>query len=353
MSTIKDIAQAAGVSVTTVSNVIHHRKTRAAPQTIERINKIIETYKYVPNMSARALVNKSSRIIGVINHLFQVQPISFLQDPFHGTLLGGIEKALRERGYYMMIRTVANEEELYSLFNNWNLGGVILTGIFNDSFFTRLLEANKPLVLLDSYIKNDKIINVGLEDYRGGFMAVQHLIDKGHRNIVFASPPFHKHGVIQERFKGYRAALRKNAAPFSPGNVYQKELTIDEGIALGLELSLRKDITAVFATADILAAGIITGLARGRRRVPRDISIIGFDDVFFNPIITPPLTTIHQDVVEKGTVAAGIMMDHLEGKEPESRNIVLPVSLVERDSVLDIRGPGRQWSGHAGRASKK
>ncbi|MDR2070818.1 MAG: LacI family transcriptional regulator [Treponema sp.] len=341
MSTIKDIAQAAGVSVTTVSNVIHHRKTRVAPQTIERINKIIEMYNYVPNMSARALVSKSSRIIGVINHLFQAQPISFLQDPFHAALLGGIEKTLRERGYYMMIRTVADEDELYSLFNNWNLGGVILTGLFDDSFFTRLLEANKPLVLLDSYIKNDKIINVGLEDYRGGFMAVQHLIDKGHRNIIFAAPPFHKHGVIEERFKGYRSALRKNNIPFSPGNVYRKELTIDEGIALGLELSLRRDITAVFATADILAAGIITGLARGKRRVPRDISIIGFDDVFFNPIITPPLTTIHQNVVEKGTVAAGIMMDCLEGKEPESRNIVLPVSLVERDSVRDIRGSGR------------
>jgi LacI family transcriptional regulator len=342
MATIKDIAQAAGVSVTTVSNVIHHRKTRAAPQTIERINKIIKTYHYTPNMSARALVNKSSRIIGVINHLFQAQPISFLQDPFHAALLGGIEKALRERGYYMMIRTVADEEELYSLFNNWNLGGVILTGLFKDNFFTRLLEANKPVVLLDSYIKNEKIINVGLEDYRGAFMAVQYLIDKGHRNIVFSSPPFHKHGVIEERFKGYRAALRKNNIPFSPGNVYRKELTIDEGIALGLELSLRKDITAVFATADILAAGIIAGLARGKRRVPRDVSIIGFDDVFFNSIITPPLTTIHQNVTEKGAVAAEIMMDYLEGKHPEFRNIVLPVSFVERDSVRDIRNPGKQ-----------
>jgi LacI family transcriptional regulator len=342
MATIKDIAQAARVSVTTVSNVIHHRKTRVAPQTIERINKIIAAYNYTPNMSARALVSKSSRIIGIINHLFQAQPISFLQDPFHAALLGGIEKTLRERGYYMMIRTVADEDELYSLFNNWNLSGVILTGLFNDNFFTRLLEANKPLVLLDSYIKNDKIINVGLEDFRGGFMAVQHLIDKGHRNIAFVSPPFHKHGVIEERFRGYKTALRKNDIPFLFGNVYRKELTIDEGIALGLELSLRKDITAVFATADILAAGIITGLIRGRRRIPRDISIIGFDDVFFTPIINPPLTTIHQNVTEKGTVAAGIMVDYLEGKEPESRNIVLPVSLVERDSVRDIRGSKRQ-----------
>ncbi len=130
MPTIKDIAREANVSVTTVSNVIHGKHSRVAQETVERIERIIAVNNYTPNLSARALVNKSSRIIGVINHLIQSQPISFLEDPFHGALLGGVERKLRERGYYMMIRTVANEEELFSLFRNWNLDGVILTGLF-------------------------------------------------------------------------------------------------------------------------------------------------------------------------------------------------------------------------------
>ncbi len=337
MPTIKDIAREAGVSVTTVSNVIHGRDRRVAQETVDRVNAIIAHHNYRPNLSARALVNKSSRIIGVINHLIQSQPISFFQDPFHGALLGGIEKKLRERGYYMMVRTVADEEELYSLFNNWNLDGVILTGLFNDNFFARLLEAQKPVVLLDSYIKNDQIFNIGLDDRQGGFMATQYLIDKGHRNIVFASPPIHRHGVIEERFTGYKAALKKNGVPFVSRNVYQQEITPDEGIALGYTLSTRDDITAVFATADILAAGIMSGLTQAGRRIPHDVSIIGFDDIFYSQIFSPPLTTIHQNVEEKGSVAASIMMDYLEGNEKSPRNITMPVHVIERGSIRSVQ----------------
>ena len=333
MPTIKDIAHEAGVSVTTVSNVIHGRNRRVAMETLDRINAIIRKHNYTPNLSARALVNRSSKIIGVINHLIQSQPISFFQDPFHGALLGGIEKKLRERGYYMMVRTVADEGELYSLFNNWNLDGLILTGLFNDTFFARLLETNKPIVLLDSYIKDDRIFNIGLDDYKGGFLATQYLIDKGHRDIVFASPHIHKHGVIEERFRGYKAALKKNNIPYISKNLYQQEITLDEGIALGRILGGRKDFSAIFATADILAAGIISGLTKTGRKVPGDISIIGFDDIYYSRATSPPLTTIHQDMEEKGVVAAGLMADFLEGKKGLPLNVTMPVKVVERDSV--------------------
>ena len=337
MPTIKDIARDAGVSVTTVSNVIHGRHTRVAANTVARISEIISTYNYTPNLSARALVNRSSKIIGVINHLIQSQPISFFEDPFHGALLGGIEKKLRERGYYMMVRTVADEAELYSLFNNWNLDGLILTGLFNNSFFERLLEANKPVVLLDSYVKNDRVFNIGIDDKKGGFMATQYLIDKGHKNIVFASPQIHRHGVIDERFKGYLCALKKNNIPFAEKNLYQQEITPNEGIALGISLGRRRDITAIFATADILAAGIINGLHEAGRCVPDDISIIGFDDIFYSQVTSPPLTTIRQDIGEKGAVAAGIMADFLEGKEKTPGTVTIPLHLVERGSVLPLK----------------
>jgi len=336
MSTIKDIAREAGVSVTTVSNVIHGKSHRVAQETVNRIKKIIRKNNYTPNMSARALVNKSSRIIGVINHLIQSQSVSFFEDPFHSAVLGGIEKKLQERGYYMMVRTVADEEELFSLFNNWNFDGVILTGLFDDGFFARLLEANKPVVLLDSYIKNEKIFNIGLDDRKGGFMATQYLIERGHSNIVFASPTLHRQGVVEERLKGYKTALKNNNIPFSWDNVYQQEINLDDGIALGHVLSKRKDITAVFATADILAAGILTGLLQAGRSVPNDISIIGFDDFFYSRLTSPPLTTVRQDAAEKGRVAVDILANYIEGIENLPKSIVLPLSLVERGSVKKI-----------------
>ena len=236
----------------------------------------------------------------------------------------------------MMVRTVAGEKELYSLFNNWNLDGLILTGLFNDLFFTRLLEANKPIALLDSYIKNARIFNIGLDDHKGGFMATRYLIDKGHKIIVFASPPMHRHGVIKERFNGYKSALKDSNIPFLPKNVYQQEITLDEGSALGRVLGGRKDITAVFATADILAAGIMFGLKQAGRRIPDDISIIGFDDIYYSRITSPPLTTIRQNSAEKGAVAAEIMADYIEGTEKLPRSVIMPLSLVERDSVARI-----------------
>jgi LacI family transcriptional regulator len=338
MLTIKDIAKKAGVSITTVSNVIHGRKHRVSGETVDKISTIIHEYNYTPNLSARALVNKSSRIIGVINHLIQSQTISFFQDPFHSALLGGIEKKLRDRGYYMMVRTVVDEEELFSLFNNWNLDGLILTGLFNDSFFARLLKVDRPIVLLDSYIKNNKIFNIRLDDYKGGLMATQYLIDKGHRDIVFASPAVLRHGVVEERLRGYKAALKKNNISYLSKNVYQQEeITVDEGISLGRILGGRKDISAVFATADILATGIISGLAQMGRQVPGDISIIGFDDIHNSRATLPSLTTIHQDMEEKGGAAAGLMADYLEGKKGLPLNIIMPVKLVERNSVMHVR----------------
>lgn len=337
MVTLKDIAREANVSVTTVSNVIHGNHKRVAPETVAKINTIIEKSNYVPNMTARSLVNKLSKIIGVINHVVPEKSGSFLSDPFHSVVIEGIEEKLREKGYYMMVRTVYNEDELFSLLRNWNMDGLILIGLFQDEFSEKLMNADVPFVLVDSYINNHKVLNIGLEDRNGGYMATKYLIDKGHRNIVFASPVIKENGVVEERFKGYRLALKEADIPYDRRNVYQQEISITEGIELGHKLAERTDVTAIFATADILAAGIISGLNEQGKRVPDDFSVIGFDDLYISSLTAPRLTTIHQDTQEKGKVAAEALIRVIEGEPVESNNITLPVTLVERHSVRDIR----------------
>jgi LacI family transcriptional regulator len=338
MATLKDIAREANVSVTTVSNVIHGNYKRVAPETVEKIKTIIEQNNYVPNMTARSLVNKLSKIIGVINHVVPEKSGNFISDPFHSVVIEGIEKKLNEKGYYLMVRTVHNEDELFSLLRNWNMDGLILTGLFQDDFFEKLMNADVPFVLVDSYIDNQKVLNIGLEDCQGGYMATKYLINKGHRNIVFASPIIKHNGVVEERYKGYKMALKEAGIPFDNKNVYQQEITITEGIELGHKLSGRKDVTAIFATADILAAGIISGLNEKGKRVPDDFSIIGFDDLYISSLTAPRLTTIHQDVQEKGKIAAESLISVIEGASIKNNNIVLPVSLVERHSVKDMNG---------------
>ncbi|WP_304225815.1 LacI family DNA-binding transcriptional regulator [Gracilinema caldarium] len=336
MPTIKDIAKEAKVSPTTVSNVIHGKTSHVAKETVERITKIIEAYNYTPSLTARSLVSKSSKIIGVINHLIPDQKGNFLEDPFHGAFVGGIEKTLRERGYFMLVRTVEDEQELLQVFRNWNMDGVILTGLFEDTFFAQLIRTDKPIVLVDSYVENKKIFNVGLDDYRGGYIATEYLINHGHKNIVFASPHIQHQGVLEERFRGYQDALTHAGLPIRRENVYEHEMTINEGQELGRELAKRKDITAIFASADMLAAGIISGLQEAGVKVPDEISVIGFDDLYISRVTSPQLTTIHQDVTLKGVTAANMMVDFLEGKPIITRHVVMPVSIVERASVRSL-----------------
>ena len=334
MLTINDIAREAGVSRQTVSNVIHGATGHVSPETLARINKIIKERNYTPNMSARALVNKSSRIIGVINHLIPDSAGNFMTDPFHTEVIAGIEKELRLRDYYMMLRTVESEDELVSLFRNWNLDGIIITGVFEDVFYERIVKSRIPCVLLDSYIKDSSLMNVGLMDFQGAYEATKYLLKKGHTEIAFASPEIYENGVVYERYLGYQAALREMGIKAKKKNVYTCKIEIEAGIRLVYEIAKRQEITAVFATADLLAVGIMSGLFEKGRRVPEDVSIIGFDDLYLSSITSPRLTTIHQDIVEKGRLAASMLIDTLEKKETR-REIIMPVSLIERNSVSE------------------
>ena len=337
MATIKDIAREAGVSATTVSNVIHGKTSRVSAKTIAKINTIIKQSGYTPNMSARALVSNSSKVIGMINHLVPRTSGSFVEDPFHSTLIGSIEEVLRDNGYYLMLRTVDDSANLLTFLRNWNIDGMFFTGLFKDAFFDTLSEVDIPVVLIDSYIEHPRMQNIGLEDFQGGYIATKHLIDHGHRHIVFASSPIHTDGVVQQRLRGYKSALHEADIPFREAYVYEQEFTVSNDIELGREIAAHKEITAIFATADILAAGIMAGLRQSGVSIPEDISVVGFDDINLCQLVSPPLTTVHQDAAQKGRLAVASMIERLQGKPIAKPNIILPVSLVKRESVRTLR----------------
>lgn len=336
MATIKDIAREAGVSATTVSNVIHGKASRVSQQTIAQINEIIKRSGYTPNMSARALVSNSSKVIGMINHLVPRTSGSFVEDPFHSTLIGSIEEVLRDNGYYLMLRTVEDSADLLTFLRNWNIDGMFFIGLFRDAFFDTLSEVDIPVVLIDSYIEHPRMQNIGLEDFNGGYIATRHLIERGHTHIVFASSPIHADGVVQQRLRGYKSALKEAGIPFREDYIFEQEFTVSSDIELGKEIASKKDVTAVFATADILAAGIMAGLRQSGAAIPGDISVVGFDDINLCQLISPPLTTVRQDAAQKGRLAVASMIRRLKG-EPIEEPIILPVSLVERESVRSLR----------------
>ncbi|MBP1755527.1 MAG: transcriptional regulator, LacI family [Firmicutes bacterium] len=333
MSTIKDIANAVGVSCTTVSNVIHGRAGRVSAETIELINDAIDRLGYVPNMSARSLVSSSSKVIGMISHLTSNKKETIIEDPFHSAFIGSIEKTLRENGYYLMLRAVETTADLSAFLRNWNVDGLFFTGVFEDEFYTTLKDLNIPIVLIDSYVPDSNMCNIGLEDYNGGYTATKYLIDQGHRKIAFASPPIKIRGVVSERFQGYKDALANASIEFKPELVFEQELDTETTIHSGRRIAERTDITAVFATADILAAGIMAGIEQSGKRVPEDISVIGFDDINLCRLTSPTLTTIHQDAPLKGKLAVNFLIDMLDKNPLKERSVILPIRLVERDSV--------------------
>ena len=337
MVTLKDIAAEAGVSITTVSNVVHNRKSRVSPELVRKIEKIIQREHYAPSMSARSLANDQSNIIGVITHLTPQNTGSTVGDPFMSSFVDSVEKRIREEGYYLMIRAVQDAAELDSLSRSWRLSGLILTGMFQDDFFRTTSTLGIPYVLIDSYVDDPEACCILLEDEKGGYIATKYLLEKGHRTIAFASPSIRPGGVIEKRFIGYRRALEEYEIPFDSSLVFTQEITVEEGKKLGRQLAGRPDLTGIFASADILAAGIMAGLSERGVSVPEDKSIVGFDDNYLAQLTIPCLTTIHQDAKRKGTLATDLILKQLRHEPVEEKNIVLPVYLVERGSVQPPR----------------
>lgn len=338
MVTIEDIAKEAGVSCTTVSNVIHGRTNKVSANTVAAINEIIQRTGYVPNMSARAMKTRSSRVVALINHLESRDQEKFMSDPFFMDLTSAVEKALREQGYFLMIRAISERDELLAFLRNWNMEGVFVPGLFEDEpLYRTLYDLKMPVVLTDSYVSDlGHMVNIGLQDFEGARLATEYLIRNGHRRIVFAGSRVRAGGVVEQRLLGYRQALADNGISFDAELMYECEFSTTKMMALGGELAKREDFTAVFATADILAAGIMSGLQQAGRIVPRDVSVVGFDDINWTRMTMPMLTTVHQDTISKGRQAAQCMIQLLEGRSFSANNQILPVRLVERDSVQKI-----------------
>ena len=173
-----------------------------------------------------------------------------------------------------------------------------------------------PFVLIDSYVNDPDVCSVGLEDEKGGYIATKHLLENGHRTIAFASPTVQPGGVLDLRLQGYRRALAEYGIPFDPPLVFMQEISVQEGKRLGHQLSQRPEITGIFASADILAAGIMSGLDECGLSVPRDKSIVGFDDHY---------------------LCLGYDSCTASKRAHRGKKVILPVRLVERNSVRRIK----------------
>jgi LacI family transcriptional regulator len=331
-ATIKDIAVAAKVSPMTVSNVINGRPAKASAETIERINAEIKRLGYTPNLSARALVSNASRMVGVLIPFTEQQNALLLDNPFYAEIVSGIESALREAGYYMMLAGVGERDAKLDILSSWNVDGLIVLGVYKETLYQQLKSRDLPTLLIDSYIDDDHFYRLGIDDEQAAFEATSHLIAAGHRDVAVVTGVIRTDGVVERRVAGYRRALEAAGIAFDPALVLSGSVTFDWGAEAARAIADNPKITAAFCTADLIAAGLLAGLHRLGKRIPGDVSVVGFDNLSISTMVYPALTTVDQSIAEKGRLAGNLVASILSKREVERATLV-PTSIISRDSV--------------------
>ncbi len=338
-TTIKDIANAVGVTPAVVSYVINGKEHKVSGETISKVKQAIKDLNYIPNLNARSLVNNKSKLIGVIIPQTETTSQIILKNPFYSEIVSGIEVKLRAAGYNMILSGVDNDKSYLNTSVQRNLDGAIIMGIYQEKFYDELKQASIPIVLIDSYVTDDSFYRVGIDDEMGGYMATKYLIEQGHRDIALVTGSIKRDGVIEKRFLGYKRALNEMNVFYNPDYVIEGVVSHESGYNAGTIISEKfKNVTAVFASADLIALGLIKSFAEKGIRIPEDISVMGFDNISILEYIYPPLTTVSQNISLKGEKAAEALIDIIENQRVKNpKELILPIEIVKRKTVREIK----------------
>jgi LacI family transcriptional regulator len=328
--TLELIAREAGVSPSTVSRILNGTakvsddKRLAVEETIARFN-------FQPNLMARSLAMGQTYTIGVLTQ--------FIESPFYGEALRGIEDALAGTPYSPLFVSghwnLQKEEARMRLLQARRVDGVIiLTGRLSDQQLLRYAQ-RLPIVVTGRHLSAPRLASVDVDDFAGARSATAHLIELGHTRIAFIAGPS-DHPDASERLRGYRQALSEAGIDYLPEQVLHADFMESGGmLAINQLLESRAIFTAVFASNDQMAYGARLALYRRNIRVPEDISLVGYDDLPNSTYSMPPLTTVRQPVYDIGKLAAQAMLKLIAG---DTADITAPpLELVVRESTRRLR----------------
>ena len=329
---VRDVARKAGVSVGTVSNVLNS-PDKVAAKTVDKVQAAIDKLGFVRNDAARQLRAGKSRSIGLI--------VLDVRNPFFTDLARGAEEAATNHNMSILL---ANSDEaaerelaLLGLFEEQRVHGVLVTPVTEDlEQFKKARDRGTAIVLVDRKSKDKSFSSVSVDDVAGGYMAVKHLIDVGRKRIVFAGGPMQIQQV-SDRLTGAKKAVAEN--PGVTLNVIEcKSLTVLEGRGVGAALSKLpkgKRPDAVFAANDWVAIGIMQFcLNLYGFSIPKDLSLIGYDDISFASTALIALTSIRQPTQEMGLKAVELLMEMAHDESTKQvRQIEFQPELVIRDST--------------------
>lgn len=333
MATIKDVAKEAGVSVATVSRVIN-QSPKASKASIASVKSAMDKLGYRPNAAARALVSQSSNTIGVL--------VNDVSDPFFGTMVKAVDGVAHKNGKHILIcngyHTAQEERQsIELLINNRCDGLVIHSKALSDEELIEFAEEVPSMVLINRHIDAIADRCISLNNYKGAYIATEHLIRHGHTKIAYISSN-HNIEDVEQRLQGYRDALKQHAITL-PESYVEYGVPYGEGGEQAMTNLLTKslEITAVVGYNDFMAAGAIAVLDENNIQSPEQISVIGFDDGLIARYIHPRLTTIRYPIQMMAETATELALA-LAGQEPTKvKGSVYSPTLVQRNSVRSLK----------------
>ncbi|MCA9836936.1 MAG: LacI family DNA-binding transcriptional regulator [Trueperaceae bacterium] len=330
--TIFDVAQASGVSYSTVSRVLNGF-TFVKESTRLKVLEAAEELGYVANMQARSLAGGKSKVIGLL--------VPQLDNGYINEICRGIDQALVKVGYDLMLYTTHHEKDkeakyVKAITNGLTDGLLLLVPLVPAAYIAMLREQNYPYVLIDQGDNAGESYIVDSTNWQGAYDATKHLLELGHSRIAFVSG-IPELSSSRDRLEGFKAALQEYDVPFDSSLIaegfFEAELAIEATTYL---LSLNPRPSAIFASNDLSALGAMEAVRQAKLRIPEDISIIGFDDIPQASITYPKLTTIRQPLEQMGRVAVKLLLEQIEKPDLKPRRVTLATQLVVRDSVKQI-----------------
>lgn len=333
--TIKDVAKKAGVSVSTVSRALNNYSDINL-ETKEQILKIAEELGYKPNIIARSLSSNKSFRLGMLVEDYEM---SGMLNPLVFEMLMSFKNTATRLGYETVLLSTTSDvqknEKLSKLFIDKQLDGMFIMGLkMTDEYYRELSQIDKPCVLFDINLNNTNVGCVGVDNTRGAFLAVEHLIKLGHKKIGFING--HKDAYVSyERLDGYFLAHNRYALNVDNTLIEYADFT-DKGAEDAVErlLSKHKDLTAIFCASDIMAIGALNKLNDLGYSVPDDVSLVGFDGIYLSQCVSPKLTTIRQDTTKIGEAAANLLVNLIN--EQHIGRVVIEPEIVIRESTKQV-----------------
>jgi LacI family transcriptional regulator len=334
MSTIKQVAARAGVSFTTVSHVVN--RTRPVSDAARlRVERAIADLGYFPSAVARALKTSRTRILGVI--------VPNIINPFFSELVRGIEDVC-ERSHYSVFLCNGDDDRdrqgrsLDTLLGRRVDGVILATPTGPASALAKRLGAAKlPTAIVDRQLPGLRADHVRIDHHAGARLAMEHLLELGHRRIACISGPS-GFEVSRARINGWRKALVRAGIEPREDWLLEGDFLAPSGQALARGLLVKGEVTAIFASNDMLAIGALRAAAEQGWSVPKALSVIGFDGIEMGAFTSPSLTTVGYPIRSMGETAATVLIDRLAGRSNQVSEVVVEPRVIVRESTGPARG---------------